>query len=157
MGPEQCVNIPRRKHIYVSDINSRVCHPSARHCAHCSVCSLFEASLQLRLWHRDGHAMLLAQGFTVKPGVRGWRRHLHGLKLALPCWHGCSCSGETPMAYTSGEGTPSVLWSLCDHIPANLSLGHLSSTGPLPDLPTTPYWFSPIPPDLLRSALVRSL
>lgn len=31
--------------------------------------------------------MLLAQGFAVKPGVGGWSRHLHGLKLALPCWH----------------------------------------------------------------------
>lgn len=64
------------------------------------------------------------------------------------------------MAYTSGEGTPSILWSLCDHIPANLSLGHLSSTrslpDPEPDLPTTPYWSRPcpFPPDLLRSFLV---
>lgn len=59
------------------------------------------------------------------------------------------------MAHTSGKGTPSVLWSLCDHIPAKLSLGYLSSTRPLPDLPMTPYWSRPCPspPDLLRSVL----
>lgn len=60
------------------------------------------------------------------------------------------------MAYTSGEGTPSIFWSLCDHIPANLSLSHLSSIRPHPDpesdLPTAPYWSRPcpFPPDLFR-------
>lgn len=57
MGPEEYANIPRKKHIDVSDINSRVCHPSARHCAHCCVISL-QDFLTAHLWCRDGNEML---------------------------------------------------------------------------------------------------
>lgn len=138
----------------MSDRNSCVCHLSARHCAHCSVRSLFGASLQLCLWHRDGDEMLLAQGFAVKPGVGGWSRHLHGLKLALPCWHRLFLLWGNPYGLTPVAREHPQFFGLSVTTSLQSSVLAISPLpGPFLICPRLLIGLGPAPPDLLRSVL----